>query len=638
MNEIDEPEIQELDRAAMLGELLDWCVKFQEASASWRRASFEEQWLRWQRNADAIYDQDLAKKKESWQSQAVWPISASHVDNAVAQLYKTEVGPQPPIKFKPLVKLPPEMDASKDLQELVVREREKSGYNLERNKVVIEKSIIGSGFSRMRFETVTEDRKVKVPQFEPINVFDPGSIMRAMSNQRQVVGYSDDIQEVITYRGTRYEYISVWDFFPDPRALQIKGHPCAYRYTATYGEILDGVRSGYYIPESATALRGVASEESEEDPGKREVMADREISDASVERTRYQANLTCFELFARLPKKWVFINGEPIDDPERLIPAIVRFHKNTVISVGLNDAYDGEPQIYKDDYQVVPGQFYGRGIPEMLKDVQLVSSETINQRLDSGSQSLTNRYAVLMESIVDPKDLEDGRRAVRIKSPKGTLLSDIGQAISRLDMGTVDRTSFVESQEWERIAQERTSITRATLGTSGQVKDANQTLGGQEMLKAATGDKLAYIGMVSEFGNIRDTTNAYLRLIYQNYTPEDYALVLGPEKAAMFVPMIPEETERMYRYIPQGIYTMENKAQRQARLQAIDAQFGQMPYFNRLAVLEAELQAAEEDPAQFILGDAEGIQIMAKAEQMAIGMAQQAPGGKPQGNGAPGGQ
>jgi hypothetical protein len=625
----------------MLKELLDWCVKFQDASAEWRRNSWEPQWERWQRNADSIYDPDIAAKKEPWQSTAVWPITASHLENAVAQLYKTEVGPQPPIKFKALVKMPPELDMSQDLQELVIRERDKSGYDLERNKQLMDKATYGSGFSRLRFETVTEDRKVKVPQFEPISVTDPTSIMRAMTGQRQVIGYTEEIQEVVVCRGTKFEHISIWDFFPDPRALKIKGHPCAYRYSTTYGEIVDGVRAGYYLPEAEEALAHIKSEETEEDQGKRMVQADRQISDATVERTKYQANITCFELFARLPKKWVLINGEPIDDPDKLIPAIVRFHKKTVVSVELNDSYDGEPQIYKDDYMVVPGQFYARGISEMLKDVHLVSSETINQRLDAGSQSLTNRYAVIEKYLVDPKDIEDGRRAVRLKAPSGIALTDVKQAIGRLDMGTVDRTSFVEPQEWERIAQERTSITRATLGTSGQVKDANQTLGGQEMLKAATGDKMAYIGMLSEFGFIREITNAYLRLIYQNYTPEDYAEVLGPERAAFFVPMIPEEVERTYKYIPQGIYTMENKAMRQARLAQIDAQFGMAPWFNRVELAKAELQASEEDPAQFILQDAEGMQIVMKAEEMATGMmAQQqaAQEGKPAPKKEPNGQ
>lgn len=625
--QIQEPEVV-LDQSAMLSELLDWATKFQDRSAEWRRNSYEPDWLKWQRNADSRYDPDIAAKKDPNQSKAVWPITAAHRENAQAQLYKTEMGPQPPIKFKAQVKIPPELDQSQNLQDLVVLERDKSGYDLERNKVLEDKTTYGSGFARVRFETVTEPRVIKVPELEPVlNPSDPMAMFRHMSGQPRVTGYRDEVQEVVTYRGTRFEHLSVWDIFPDPKALKIEGNPIAYRYETTYGEIVDGVQAGYYLP-GALALK---SESSQEDIplDRQQLDAERKIADARVERTERGKMLRCYELYARLPQKWVLINGEPMTDPEALIPARICFHPRAVICVEVNDSYDGEAPIIKDDYFPVAGQFYGRGIPEMLKDVQLVSSETINQRLDSGSVGLTQRFAVLEKSLVDSKDLEDGRKAVRLKAPNGVIINDIKQVIGRLDMGGPDSSAFIEPQEWERVAQERTSITRATLGTSGQVKDANQTLGGQEMLKEASGDKLAFIGMLSEAGFIRRVTRIYLRLIYQNYTPEDYAEVLGPEAAMTFIPMIPEQAEAMYRFIPQGIYTMENKAMRQARLAQIDAQFGMMPYFNRLAILQTELQAADEDPAQFILGDAEAIQIMVKAKEMS--MAQQAQAEQEQG-------
>ena len=614
------PEIV-LDRTAMLKELLDFGNGFISRSAEWRR-SFEDEWRRWQRNADAIYDPDLDKKKADWQSRAVWPITASHIENAQAQLFKNEVGPRPPFQVKARKGAVPRgmPDQAENIQDLVIREREKSGYEVERNKVIADKCVYGSGFARVRFENRTDDRRIKVPDLEPMSVMDPGSIMRHMAGQARVVGYHDEIQNVVVYRGMRIEHISIWDLFPDPKSLQVQGSPIAYRYDTTWGEIVDGMTKGYYLPE-ASVLSTLASQEDTPND-KRLVQSDRQIQESMMRRPDRAKIVRCYELFARLPKKWVLINGEPIDDPDSLIPAVVRFHERGVVSVELNDAYDGEPQIFKDDYMPVPGRFYGRGPAEMLKDVQLVSTETVCQRLDAGSQSLRNKYAVMEKFLVDTKDLEENRIAVRIRPPQGSNIDDVNKVFRRLDMGGVANTAFIEPQEWERAAQERTSITRATLGTSGQVKDANQTLGGQEMLKQATGDKMAYIGMLSEFDFQAKVFHAYWRLIYLNYTPEDYALALGPERAATFQPMMPEQVAQDYQYYPMGIYTMENKALRQARLQQIDATFGMMPYFNRLEALRAMLQSADEDPDNFIMPEAEGIQIMAKAQQMAAQMAE----------------
>src|SRR3990167_4543710 len=616
-----------ISREQSIADLLSWGNSFIEKSAEWRKNSFETQWRRWQRNADGIYDPDISAKKESWQSRAFVPITPSHRENAQAQLFKTEVGPRPPleIKARPGIVSSPELDQSQNIRDLILREREKSRYEIERNKTIEDKTTYGSGFARAYFETKEEDRLTKVPDYEEISVFDPSTIMRAMTNQRQILGYHDEVKKVITYRGVRFEHISIWDIFPDPKALKIPGSAIAYRYYQTYGDIVSGAANGYNLPEAVEKLRNLGSED-ETPEDKRVVETDREIAESDIERTDYQKNLLCYELYARLPKKWVLINGEPIDDPESLIPARIRFHKDAVIGVEVNDSYDGEPPIYKDDYIPVAGQFYGRGIPEMLKDVQLVSNEEVNMRLDYKSITINPVFAVIEKSIVDPKDIDGGAKAggvIRFKAPSGTAMNSIDQMFKQIQFGSLDRATFIEPQEWERWAQERTSVNRQTLGTSGQLKDANQTLGGMQILREAAGDKFAFIGMLSEFDFQYSVTRAYWKLIYKNYNPEDYALAIGPQRASQFIPMSPEEVENSYQYYPMGVYTMENKALRQARLQAIDAQFGAMPYFNRLEVLKAELQTSDEDPDRFIIPEADAVQIMAKAQEMAVTIADQ---------------
>lgn len=617
---MNEFETVTISREQMLKELLDYCTRFIDKSSEWRRSSYEDNWRRWQRNSDSIYDPELSRKKEGWQSRAVWPITASHRENAQAQLFKTEVGPRPAIEVKARRGVaqanPTQTDQSDNIRDLILREREKSRYELERNKVLDDKTTYGSGFARMRFETRTDERKVKKPIYQPVDINDSISMQMSLSGQLPIIGYEDKIEEVIVYRGVVFEHISIWDIFPDPKALKVQGNHIAYRYFTTYGEIVEGSDIGYYLPEAKDKLKGSKSDE-ETPVDKKVVESDRKLTDTSFTRTEYGRRLKCYELFARLPKKWVLINGEEIDDPEKLIPAIIRFHKDSVISVEINESYDGEPEIYKDDYMPISGSFYGRGIPEMLKDVQLVSSETINQRLDSGSIGLMQKFAVIEKALVDPKDLEENRNVVRLKQPTGINITDVNQVFTRIDMGAPDRTSFVEPQEWERIAQERTSINRQTLGTAGQVKDANQTLGGQQLLLQATGDKMAFLGMLSEYDFQYEVTRAYWKLIYANYTLDDVSIAIGPERAQSFQFMSPEEVENSYQYYVMGIFTMENKAQRQARLAAIDAQFGAMPYFNRLEILKAELISADEDPNKFIVGEADAIQIQMKAEQMA---------------------
>lgn len=619
----------DFNRQQMLDELHAWSMGFIKRSAEWRRSSFEDNWRTWQRNADSIYPAEIAAKKESWQSIAVWPITASQLENAIAQLFKTEVGPRPPLEFKGRIEapqpqipgMPPPINQGDLIRDLVLWEREKAGYEIERNKQVIEKATYGSGFMRLRFETRYEDRKVKVPVYEEASVWDPSSMLRSMQGQPMQIGVRDEVQPTIVYRGLVCEQISIWDVFPDPQSLKIPGHPIGVRYETTYGDVLEGVEAGYYLPESLAKLKDFKSDEQTPDD-KKVVEADRQIAESNIERPDYGKRLRCYEIEARLPKKWVLINGEPIDDAEKLMPAVVRVHDACVIEVRPSDSYDGEPTIYKDDYFVVAGQFYARGIPEMLKDAQLVSSESINQRLDAISKTLHDRQAVMEKAVMDPKDLEERRSYVRMKG--SSEINDVRQLIMRIDDGGIKREAFIEPQEWERIAQERTSITRATLSGSNAQSDGNKTLGGLEMQQNVTGDKLAYIGMVSEFGFQKSLSHGIWAIIYANYNPEDYIMALGLEKASQLVLMTPEQVALNFRLVPKGIFEMENKAMRQARIQSITDRYGALPWFNILGAAKAEIASVDEYETTFILPEAEAAQIMAKAQQIGQGMAEQA--------------
>ncbi len=618
-----------LSREAMLQELLQWCNSFIERSAEWRRNSFEVQWARWSRAADSIYDPSVAAKKERWQSKAVVPITASHRENAQAQLFKTEMAPNPPLEFAHRIEqpqpqmpgMPPVVNQGELIRDLVLWEREKAKYPIKRNAQLEDKTTYGSGFLRKRFETKYEDREVTVPDFEEPSVFNPPSLLRAAMGQPLQIGEHKEVKPVVTYRGTVIEHLSIWDVFPDPLALEIKGHPIAHRYRLTYGDIVEGAQAGYYLPEAALALNNYVSDEATPED-KRVVDSDRGISEARVNRTPYQVNLTCYEIQAKLPKKWVLLDGQEIDDPDKLIPARIRFHKKSVIAVELQDTYDGEPDIDKDDYMPVAGQFYGRGIPEMLKDVQLVASEAVNQRLDSASIVLDPMFFVLKKFVEDPRDLDQSRAGgiVKIVIPTGSSIDDIRKVAMRMDKGTIDRASFIEPQEWERYAHERTSITQTSLGTE---TNNDTTLGGQQIQQGVTGDKLAYIGMLSEYSFQDEFNHGLWALIYKNYRPEDYVMALGPEKAAQLQVMTPEQVALNFRLIPKGIFEAQKKGQRQAQIGALTQQFGMYPWFNVLGAAKAQISSIDQDEATFILPEADAIQITAKAGEMANGMLQQ---------------
>jgi hypothetical protein len=191
---------------------------------------------------------------------------------------------------------------------------------------------------------------------------------------------------------------------------------------------------------------------------------------------------------------------------------------------------------------------------------------------------------------------------------------DIRNALMELPMNdTPVRAGFSEVNEAERWAQERTSANRVTLGTAGLVKDANQTLGGQEMLKESAGDKFSYIGLLMELDFQQRFFNQVWMLTYKNITPEDVENAIGVKRAQSFILVTPEEITRDYEFKCLGVFTMESKIRRQMALQNIREQFKGAPWVDDEAFFRKICQLADEDPDTYTLSESD---IMAQQAGM----------------------
>lgn len=589
-------------RKSAMDDLLSYCDEWLERAKQFRANSYEQDWIEFQRNADSKFDPELAKKKKAWQSKAFVDITPSHRENIHARLYKLLASSKPLLEIDALSGGDPIQ--AENVRDLILREMDKSKFIVDEDKVEEDADTFGFGIARLRWEEKYEDRVIRTPTLEPRTfpngLPNPGAIYRHMAGQAAVVGYEESVQPVLIYRGTRFEHISIWDFFWDPKATEIKGSTVAVRFKLSKGEIEAGVEQGYYLPEAAQILMDERPDDNEPED-KAQSLAARNISDTGNKKTEYGQEFEAFELHGRLPQKFVFaFTGQQITNPERLIPArIVFVGGKTICAVEINEEYDGEPPYEKRDYMHVNGRFPGRGICEMLRHTQKVVNEVVNQRLDEGNLTLNKKTAVVEKAIVNPKDLEEGAPGAVVRMDNRHLgpTGDVRNAIMQLESSDVHvRAGFSEVTEWERFAQERTSANRVTLGTAGLVQDANQTLGGQELLKESAGDKFSYIAMVQEAGYLQNVFRRYWRLIYKNIQPEDVVNALGLERAQTFVLMSPEEIERDYKYNPQGIFEQENRAVLQARLQAIFQQFATMPWIDPMKFFDQIVKNAGLDP------------------------------------------
>ncbi len=616
-------EAQQLGRIGARQDLLNWCVQWYDAAAKWRKATYEDDWLMWQRNSDGRYDPKIAASKKDWQSKAFVDLTPTHRETIHAELFRLVAGSE-------LLEVEAgpggEPEQAENIRDLIKREINKSRFIPEYNTDVGYKTTYGSAFSRYWYENKVEDRVIKQPVQEPLNT--PQSLWRAVNGQRQTIGYQNVTQPRLIYRGVRTRAIPVWDFFWDPKALEIKGNTCLFRSKITLQEVLDQVAAGEFMPESAQLLSQTAS--NEVTPADKSMLeAERGISQQVPKREGNQKVWEDYELFARLPQKWVYpLLKEPIpvDNAEKLVPARIIFTRQTIFCVYLNDDYEGEPPFLKDDYMPVLGRFMACGIPEMLKNSQPVVNEVVNQRLDEGNLALQEGYAVVEKAIVNTEDLTAGGPGlvVRLRQKELGPNGDVRNAIMPLGRPDVKiNAGFTEVHEWERMAEGRTGANKVVVGDATRFQGANRTLGGQQLLKQTAGEKFAFIQMLSEFTFLYQVFLTYWKLIYSNLTPQDVVDALGPIRAQTFKPMSPEEVQLAYRFTPKGIFEKESKAERHARLAALHEQFKGLPGLNDMAFFDLEAKSFNVDPELLKVPQAQMLMLQAQAQQMAEPMARQ---------------
>lgn len=618
-------EAAQMGRVGAREELLNFCVSWYTTARTWRKQSWEDDWVAWQRNADGRYDPQLKSKKKDWQSTAFVDITPSHRENIHAELFRLVAGSRPIMD----VTARPGGDPAQaeNIRDLELREMEKSRFEVEYNKILSDSDTYGSGIAKLWYELKTEDRVIRVPITEPLSIMNPASVARHMAGKPQILGYRPETKTQVLYRGVRIQHISIWDFFPDPKSLGIRGNLCVERSWISLGEIMKGVKEGYYMPEAGALMREEASNETRS-PDKSIIAMERGIADSAPRRLDYQKKWEYFCMYGRLPQKLIYpllTEPLPVDDAEKLVPAKIFFLTKTILAAELSDDYEGEPPFLKLDYFPVNERFYAVGIPEMLKNPQIIVNEVVNQRLDEGNLALQEGFAVVEKALVNPQELIEGGPGLIVRMNQKALgpNGDVRNAIFPLGRPDVKiNAGFTEVHEWERMAQERTSANRVTLGSAGLVHDSNRTLGGQQLLKQTAGEKFAFIAMLQEFTWLNEVFRAYWKLIYAHIQPDDVVAALGQKRAAQFQLMSPEEVEMAYRYEPKGIFEREAKATQQARLASMKEQFGMFPWFDNMANFDQQCKSFNMDPERMKVPEAEAMEIMAKAQQMAQPMAQ----------------
>ena len=597
-------------------ELLNYVTSFYRASWNWRSQKKHEQWDKWDRNYHSQYDPTALSRKEPWQTKMFIGITVQNVEVICSQLFKTVAAPRPPIQ----VAAGPAGDdlQARLIQEVLDYQMRKASFDVNFYDALKEAVRYGSGFMKFFWERIEDVRPRKVPLEETPEELVSRLPAEALRGEVPIPtpgikAFHTQMVKVLLRNNMSARYVHIRDIFPEPNTTDWKN--VIHRDKIPYGTIVRYIKDGAWL-DCRNDLENVSEgERFEQDL--QVSRHDRSDFEQTRQLSKFEKKHTVWEMYAKIPRKWLqaHFDMEESDDAEELVPAKVMVASGrAVLCSEPNPFGDAESPIVKMDY-IRTGETYGKGVIELIEDEQDEINELRNLRVDNINMTMNRMVAVLEQALVNPKDLVSKPGGViRLKA---NVADDIRKAIYPFELPDVPGSALRETLEIERGVQERTGANRVTLGSSAEVRDTNQTLGGMEMLKQMFNERVAAIGMVMESTFLLKAAEKMYSLIYQELQPQDLQYILGDDPVEVGTTMDPltlqpkpvevprflafafpppEVINTSYLLKPMGIFSMENKVLKTAQILDFMRLFGDDPRFDKIAAGKyvAKLQQIDE--------------------------------------------
>lgn len=567
-------------------ELLMYVQSFYSRSWDWRSRRFHAKWDRNDRDYNSIYDPVRASQKEPWQEKIHTGLTVQNIEVIHSQIYKTTMAPKPPVQTM----AGPAGDdlQARLMQDCVADQFGKARFDVNFYDTSKEFVKYGSGFMKLYWEKIVDTRRRRVPiqqtPEEQIETMPPEALTGAAPMPPpSLKGFEMQPIEVLLKDQLCAKWVHIRDVFPEPNTTT--WDKVIHRDKITYGEICKNIKTGAFFDVKGQLENVTEGENFESDL----TVIKQELGYFDTHRTlsRFEKPHTVWELWCPIPRKWIYFDMPEGDEAETLVPGKVMVaSKVALLASEENQLFDGESPILKGDY-IRTGQSYGMGVCDLIGDDQALSNEIVSSRLDNLNLILNKGIVIIEQALVNAD--ED------LKSQPGWILrlkanfDDVRKAMAPIEFQDVTASAYRENIEVGLRVQEKTGANKVTLGTSSQVTDTNQTLGGMELLKQMFNERVAALGMVMESAFLVQCARKTYNLIYQRYgdDPEGLRYILGDDPvqigtipdpltgapmphmiprylAFAFVP--PEIVNNAYIYKPMGIFSMENKIVKSAQI------------------------------------------------------------------------
>lgn len=582
-------------------EICSMVVNRQKSSEYWRR----EKRMIWDRCWDhykQVYD---FTGKEPWQSHMFMPETPKVIETIVANLHATSMAPHTPIEYQ--ANLAQLNDIVNQHNSIIANDMDRGNFKVAWTDFLRSAVLLGTAVGKITYQL--EKKTVMVKQRNRMAQLN--GLFGAIGVQ-QVPQETSKMQEMTTKNWAQLEYRDIYDIYPEPYTFDIDdNHWIIEKAKITNAELIAGAND----PDPSMRLRNVNPALLSRNNDSR-LQSDPEKQARRMALMQQQVHMSylepdspheLYEYWGPVPELWMF--PERKDDPQakyRTVPGwIWVVDKQWVVRKQLNPFRDAMPPYIRGHYIRVPGQWYGIGAAELMIGLQIELNELRNTRVDQTNLTLNKIMAVL-------KDKVPAGEWGRLKSAPGAIwlfegIDDIKKAVQPIEYPGAGQDAYMNSNEIKQEIQEATAATSATLGVGGQEGDAGgKTFRGQLLNKQSAADRFMLYARGFESCGLSDSYRKLYQRIYQYKSYEDVASIIGPEKAAKFEFIPPEQLDQFAKVVPLGVLTTESKGVKLAQLEAFNQQFQGQWWFKQIEVARKECnEMGYPNTDQFIFSDEE---------------------------------
>ena len=336
----------------------------------------------------------------------------------------------------------------------------------------------------------------------------------------------------LVYSGPRFDYNDFWDIYPDPMARRL-GRNCRYviKRSKVYAEdLIDMEKKGIY----------------------KNVQKDLIPTNYSDYINEYHKNLL-MEIGLE----------QYVTNDKDLYEILEMYSYGHIITVGnrqviIRDTRTDKFRPYPYDiplvgyrYITVPGEFYGMGIPEIIRDLQADKNTIRSQRRENVDLILNKILKIRSGADVDIDALKFFPGAI-------WPLEDIDRDIKELDLRDVTGSSY---QEEEHLDMDMERATGQYRYSQGQAPQREETATGIMRLQAAAQTRPDMNIKLTEFSAMRQIASMVILQIRQFMPQNEYERIIGEPDAGFYqVPL--QDIQRFYDFNPVGSSVTQVKEMR----------------------------------------------------------------------------